>query len=48
MIYALIVFTSTFLFTILPSSYSIPPSPADGGYLRLDGVDDYAFLDFDN
>lgn len=33
-------------FTSTPIAQSIPPSPAGGNYLALDGKDDYAVLDF--
>ena len=38
-----------FLFTFIPLSAKAlpPPSPAGGNYLVLDGVDDYAVLDFE-
>ena len=38
-----------FLFTLIPLSAKAlpPPSPAGGNYLVLDGVDDYAVLDFE-
>ena len=42
-------FTCIFLLTFIPLSAkaSPPPSPAGGNYLVLDGVDDYAVLDFE-
>ena len=41
--------TCLFLVTLMPLSAKTapPPSPAGGNYLELDGVDDYAVLDFD-
>ena len=38
-----------FLLALIPLSAKAfpPPSPADGNYLVLDGVDDYAVLDFE-
>ena len=38
-----------FLLALMPLSAKAlpPPSPADGNYLELDGVDDYAVLDFE-
>ena len=43
------ILTSLFLFTLIPlSTNAFPPSsPAGGNYLALDGVDDYAVLDFE-
>ena len=40
--------TGLFLLTLIPVSAKAlpPPSPAGGNYLTLDGVDDYAVLDF--
>lgn len=42
------IFTCLFLLTLIPlSAKAFPPaSPAGGNYLILDGVDDYAILDF--
>ena len=42
------ILTSLFLLTFIPlSTNAFPPSsPAGGNYLALDGVDDYAVLDF--
>ena len=42
------IFTCLFLLTFIPlSAKALPPrSPAGGNYLALDGVDDYAVLDF--
>ena len=42
-------FTCIFLLTFIPLSAKAlpPPSPAGGNYLVLDGVDDYAVLDFE-
>ena len=42
------IFTCLFLLTLIPLSAKAlpPPSPAGGNYLELDGVDDYAVLDF--
>ena len=42
------IFTYLFLLTLIPlSAKAFPPaSPAGGNYLVLDGVDDYAVLDF--
>ncbi|RKU37201.1 hypothetical protein C6496_10670 [Candidatus Poribacteria bacterium] len=42
------IFTCLFLLTFIPLSAKAlsPPSPAGGNYLALDGVDDYAVLDF--
>ena len=42
------ILTCFFLFTLIPlSAKAFPPaSPAGGNYLVLDGVDDYAVLDF--
>ena len=43
------IFTCLFLLTFIPlSAKALPsPSPAGGNYLALDGVDDYAVLDFE-
>lgn len=43
------IFTCLFLLTFIPLSAKAlpPPSPAGGNYLALDGVDDYAVLDFE-
>ena len=43
------ILTSLFLITLIPlSANAFPPSsPAGGNYLVLDGVDDYAVLDFE-
>ena len=43
------IFTCLFLLTFIPLSAKAlpPPSPAGGNYLVLDGVDDYAVLDFE-
>ena len=43
------IFTCLFLLTFIPLSAKAlpPPSPAGGNYLILDGVDDYAVLDFE-
>ena len=43
------IFTCLFLLTFIPLSAKAlpPPSPAGGNYLELDGVDDYAVLDFE-
>jgi len=35
-----------YLWIGMPSVWSVPPSPAGGNYLALDGKDDYAILDF--
>lgn len=42
------ILTCLFLLTFIPLSAKAlpPPSPAGGNYLALDGVDDYAVLDF--
>ena len=42
------IFTCLFLLTLIPLSAKAlpPPSPAGGNYLVLDGVNDYAVLDF--
>ena len=42
------LFACLFLIALIPSSAKAfpPPSPAGGNYLVLDGVDDYAVLDF--
>ena len=42
-------FICFFLFALIPLSAKAlpPPSPAGGNYLVLDGVDDYAVLDFE-
>ena len=42
------LFTYLFLFALIPLRAKAfpPPSPAGGNYLVLDGVDDYAVLDF--
>ena len=42
------ILTYLFLLTLIPLSAKAfpPPSPAGGNYLVLDGVDDYAVLDF--
>ena len=42
------ILTCFFLLTFIPlSAIAFPPaSPAGGNYLTLDGVDDYAVLDF--
>ncbi len=43
------ILTCLFLLTFIPLSAKAlpPPSPAGGNYLVLDGVDDYAVLDFE-
>ena len=43
------VLACLFLLTLIPLSAKAlpPPSPAGGNYLELDGVDDYAVLDFE-
>ncbi|MDE0425152.1 MAG: LamG domain-containing protein [Candidatus Poribacteria bacterium] len=43
------ILTCLFLLTFIPLSVKAlpPPSPASGNYLALDGVDDYAVLDFE-
>ena len=43
------LFACLFLFVLIPLSAKAfpPPSPAGGNYLVLDGVDDYAVLDFE-
>ena len=43
------IFGCLFLLTLIPLSAKAlpPPSPAGGNYLVLDGVDDYAVLDFE-
>ena len=43
------IFTCLFLLTLIPlSAKALPPaSPAGGNYLVLDGIDDYAVLDFE-
>lgn len=43
------IFVYLFLLTFIPLSAKAlpPPSPAGGNYLVLDGVDDYAVLDFE-
>ena len=43
------ILTCLFLLTLIPlSANAFPPSsPAGGNYLALDGVDDYAVLDFE-
>ena len=43
------ILTSLFLITLIPLSTNAfpPPSPAGGNYLVLDGIDDYAVLDFE-
>lgn len=43
------ILTCLFLLALIPfSAKAFPPaSPADGNYLVLDGVDDYAVLDFE-
>ena len=43
------LFTCLFLLAFIPLSVNAfpPPSPAGGNYLVLDGVDDYAVLDFE-
>ncbi len=43
------LFTCLFLLAFIPLSVNAfpPPSPAGGNYLALDGVDDYAVLDFE-
>ena len=43
------ILTCLFLLTLIPLSTKAlpPPSPAGGNYLVLDGVDDYAVLDFE-
>ena len=43
------ILTCLFLLTFIPLSTKAlpPPSPAGGNYLVLDGVDDYAVLDFE-
>ncbi|MCY3549521.1 MAG: hypothetical protein OXH39_03600 [Candidatus Poribacteria bacterium] len=44
-----LIFGCLFLLTLIPLSAKAlpPPSPAGGNYLVLDGVDDYAVLDFE-
>ena len=44
------IFVCFFLLALMPLSAKAlpPPSPAGGNYLVLDGVDDYAVLDFEN
>lgn len=44
-----LIFMCPFLLVFIPLSATAlpPPSPAGGNYLELDGVDDYAVLDFD-
>ena len=43
------ILTCLFLLALIPLSAKAlpPPSPAGGNYLELDGVDDYAVLDFE-
>ena len=43
------IFTCFFLFLFIPLGANAfpPPSPAGGNYLVLDGIDDYAVLDFE-
>ena len=43
------ILTCLFLLALMPLSAKAlpPPSPAGGNYLELDGVDDYAVLDFE-
>ena len=43
------LFACLFLFALIPLSAQAfpPPSPAGGNYLVLDGIDDYAVLDFE-
>ena len=43
------IFASLFLMILIPLSSKAfpPPSPAGGNYLVLDGIDDYAVLDFE-
>ena len=45
----LLLFACLFLIALIPLSAKAfpPPSPAGGNYLVLDGVDDYAVLDFE-